>query len=205
MEVDKVVLRSGGSGVGVLGPMVPGGRPRSRAQRAPRLGPSLVIRNLRLYSNQVKWAPDNDDGYLNFHSISGDGRVSNWTLVKVNFDVWGYMQYASWYGVGYTMSFGSAIHISRPLSGTLTSWFLTLGSLCTILLKSSSPASSKVNFSRTVGGHIFIHWSKTDSGRAFAFKPDEPDLYLVGTGGKIYVEMLFDSSLSNSFLPKAFC
>ena len=33
--------------------------------------------------NQVKWAPDNDDGYLNFHSISGDGRVSNWTLVKV--------------------------------------------------------------------------------------------------------------------------
>ena len=134
----------------------------------------------------MKWAPDNDDGYLNFHSISGDGRVSNWTLVKVNFDVWGYMQYASWDGVGYTMSFGSAIHISRPLSGTLTSWFLTLGSLCTILLKSSSPASSKVNFSRTVGGHIFVHWSKTDSGRAFAFKPDEPDLYLVGTGGKIY-------------------
>ena len=87
MMVDKVVLRSGGSGVGVLGPMVPGGRPRSRAQRAPRLGPSLVIRNLRLFSNQVKWAPDNDDGYLNFHSISGDGRVSNWTLVKVNFDV----------------------------------------------------------------------------------------------------------------------
>ena len=84
------------------------------------------------------------------------------------------------------MGFGSAIHISRPLSGTLTSWFLTLGSLCTILLKSSSPASSKVNFSRTVGGHIFAHWSKTDSGRAFAFKPDEPDLYLVGTGGKIY-------------------
>ena len=32
---------------------------------------------------KVKWAPDNDDGYLNFHSVSGDGRVSNWTLVKV--------------------------------------------------------------------------------------------------------------------------
>ena len=31
----------------------------------------------------MKWAPVNDDGYLNFHSISGDGRVSNWTLVKV--------------------------------------------------------------------------------------------------------------------------
>lgn len=33
---------------------------------------------------QVRWAPDNDDGYLNFHSTSGDGRVSNWILVKVS-------------------------------------------------------------------------------------------------------------------------
>ena len=41
------------------------------------------VHNFRLNFNQVKWAPDNDDGYLNFHSISGDGRVSNWTLVKV--------------------------------------------------------------------------------------------------------------------------
>ena len=32
--------------------------------------------------SQVKWAPDNLDGYLNFHSVSGDGRVSNWTIVK---------------------------------------------------------------------------------------------------------------------------
>ena len=31
---------------------------------------------------QVKWAPDNLDGYLNFYSVSGDGRVSNWTIVK---------------------------------------------------------------------------------------------------------------------------
>jgi dynein intermediate chain 1 len=31
---------------------------------------------------QVRWGPDNLDGYLNFFSISGDGRVSNWTLVK---------------------------------------------------------------------------------------------------------------------------
>lgn len=34
-------------------------------------------------SLQVKWAPDNDEGYLNFHSVAADGRVSNWTLVKV--------------------------------------------------------------------------------------------------------------------------
>ena len=30
----------------------------------------------------MKWAPDNLDGYLNFYSVSGDGRVSNWTIVK---------------------------------------------------------------------------------------------------------------------------
>ena len=30
----------------------------------------------------MKWAKDNLDGYLNFYSISGDGRVSNWTIVK---------------------------------------------------------------------------------------------------------------------------
>ena len=33
-------------------------------------------------SNQVKWVRDNLDGYLNFYSVSGDGRVTNWTLVK---------------------------------------------------------------------------------------------------------------------------
>ena len=31
---------------------------------------------------QVKWGNDNLDGYLNFNSISGDGRITNWTLVK---------------------------------------------------------------------------------------------------------------------------
>ena len=25
---------------------------------------------------------DNLDGYLNFYSVSGDGRVTNWTIVK---------------------------------------------------------------------------------------------------------------------------
>ena len=33
-------------------------------------------------NQKVKWGPDNLDGYLNFFSVSGDGRVSNWTLVK---------------------------------------------------------------------------------------------------------------------------
>ena len=31
---------------------------------------------------QVKWAEDNLDCYLNFYSVSGDGRVTNWTIVK---------------------------------------------------------------------------------------------------------------------------
>ena len=31
---------------------------------------------------QVKWAQDDLDNYLNFYSISGDGTVINWTLVK---------------------------------------------------------------------------------------------------------------------------
>jgi dynein intermediate chain 1 len=80
---------------------------------------------------QVRWAPDNDDGYLNFHSISGDGRVSNWTLVKA----------ALWCTNKLELSF------SRPLRN-ISEEFQTS------ILK--------------------------DSGRAFAFKPDDPDLYLVG-------------------------
>ena len=30
----------------------------------------------------MKWGSDDLDNYLNFYSVSGDGRVSNWTLVK---------------------------------------------------------------------------------------------------------------------------
>ena len=33
---------------------------------------------------QVCWAKDNLDGYLNFYSCSGDGRVTNWTIVKTS-------------------------------------------------------------------------------------------------------------------------
>ena len=42
----------------------------------------ISILLLFLCNFQVKWAPDNLDGYLNFYSVSGDGRVSNWTIVK---------------------------------------------------------------------------------------------------------------------------
>ena len=34
------------------------------------------------HHHQVRWGPDNLDSYLNFFSISGDGRVTSWTLVK---------------------------------------------------------------------------------------------------------------------------
>ena len=30
----------------------------------------------------MKWVKDDIDGYLNFYSVSGDGRVSNWTIAK---------------------------------------------------------------------------------------------------------------------------
>ena len=35
-----------------------------------------------LTQSYFRWAPDDLDGYLNFYSISGDGRVINWTMVK---------------------------------------------------------------------------------------------------------------------------
>ena len=31
---------------------------------------------------QVKWSTDDLDGRLNLYSVSGDGRVTNWTIIK---------------------------------------------------------------------------------------------------------------------------
>ena len=31
---------------------------------------------------EVRWSEDDLDNYLNFYSVSGDGRVTNWCLVK---------------------------------------------------------------------------------------------------------------------------
>ena len=33
---------------------------------------------------QVRWAPDTLEGYLTFFSVSADGMVTQWTLVKTN-------------------------------------------------------------------------------------------------------------------------
>ena len=33
---------------------------------------------------QVRWAPDTLEGYLTFFSVSADGLVTQWTLVKTN-------------------------------------------------------------------------------------------------------------------------
>ena len=75
----------------------------------------------------------------------------------------------------------------------LTSWFWILASHSSILRRSFRQVSSKVKFlfwippscwlaSAMYSNVIWLHSANTDSGRAFAFKPDEPDLYLVGTG-----------------------
>lgn len=49
---------------------------------------------------QVQWAKDNLDGYLNFYSVSGDGRVTNWTIVKT----------ALWFTDTLNISFSKALH-----------------------------------------------------------------------------------------------
>ena len=49
---------------------------------------------------QVKWAKDNLDGYLNFYSVSGDGRVTNWTIVKT----------ALWYTDVLSITFAKHLH-----------------------------------------------------------------------------------------------
>ena len=49
---------------------------------------------------QVKWIKDNLDGYLNFFSVSGDGRVTNWTIVKT----------ALWYTDTLNINFSKSLH-----------------------------------------------------------------------------------------------
>ena len=39
---------------------------------------------VRLRGRDLRWVQDNLDGYLNFYSVAGDGRVTNWTIVKVS-------------------------------------------------------------------------------------------------------------------------
>ena len=87
----------------------------------------------------MKWGPDDLDNYLNFYSVSGDGRVTNWTLVKSA------IRYADKY----------LLHFSKPL----------------------------VNICKETFADKLM-----DSGRAIAFKPDDPNRYLIGTDeGDIYL------------------
>ena len=82
--------------------------------------------------NQVRWADDSLEGYLNFHSVSGDGRVTQWTLIK------------------------STITTQDILSITFH--------------RSLNNLDEKVNGSKLL-----------DGGRSLAFKPDDEDLFLVGS------------------------
>ena len=87
----------------------------------------------------VKWVKDNLDGYLNFFSVSGDGRVTNWTIVKT----------VLWYTDQLVLNFEKTL----------------------------------LNFGEEkIAGHLF------DSGRSIAFKPDDENLFLVGTEeGLVYM------------------
>ena len=57
----------------------------------------------------VKWAKDNLDGNLNFYSCSGDGRVTNWTLVKQTL----------WYADTCMLGFLKTLSNSEEVSPTL--------------------------------------------------------------------------------------
>ena len=101
---------------------------------------------------RVSWAPDSLEGYLNFFSVSADGLVTQWSLVKTN---------------------------------------MTASTILTI------------NFSRTL---INIDESITDykildGGRALAFKPDDENVFLVGTeeGEVILATTLYSSQYLRTY------
>ena len=98
---------------------------------------------------QVKWVRDNLDGYLNFFSISGDGRVTNWTIVKT------------------------------------TLWFND---------KLVLPYSKSLTNGENLADHL------VEGPRTIAFKPDDENIFLVGTDeGDIY---LATTEFSTTFLMK---
>ena len=73
-------------------------------------------------NRQVKWVKDNLDGYLNFYSVSGDGRVTNWTIVKT----------ALWFTDTLNIEFTKSLHnfseedAKTILKGTYTSQFFAI-------------------------------------------------------------------------------
>ena len=86
---------------------------------------------------QVKWVKDNLDGYLNFFSISGDGRVTNWTIVRTT------LRHTD----KFYLQFRKNLRNSDNLSASLV-----------------------------------------EGPRCIAFKPDDDDLFLIGTDeGSIYL------------------
>ena len=101
---------------------------------------------------EARWTRDNLDGYLNFHSVSSDGRVTNWSLVKTN--LW----------------------VSDVL---------------------------RISFSKTLlhCGEDATEVSLCDGGRCLAFKPDEPNMFLVGTesGSVVLATTEYSSQYLNSY------
>ena len=92
---------------------------------------------------------DNLDGYLNFFSIGGDGRVTNWTIVKT------------------------------------TLWFND---------KLVLPYSKSLSNGDNLAQHL------VEGPRTIAFKPDDENIFLVGTDeGEIY---LATTEFSTTFLMK---
>ena len=44
----------------------------------------MCIVSILLSCVKVRWGPDNMDGHLSLYSVSADGRVTNWTIVRTD-------------------------------------------------------------------------------------------------------------------------
>lgn len=104
------------------------------------------------------------DGYLNFYSISGDGRVSNWTIVKTSL----------WYTDALNITFCRQltnfpdIQTRKTLRGIVN--FMTINWIY----------QNKNHLPRKGWNH-YIDILISDGGRCIAFNPNDDTLFLVGT------------------------
>ena len=109
------------------------------------------------------------DGYLNFYSVSGDGRVTNWTIVKT----------ALWYSDIMLITFSKNLEnfsdeIREKLRGTNT----------TCRWKMSIAKTLQKYLPKIFSESIFSH---SEGGRCVTFNPNDNSMFLVGTDeGFIY-------------------
>ncbi len=101
---------------------------------------------------------DNLDGYLNFYSVSGDGRVTNWTIVKTSL----------WYTDVLSITFTKNLHNFSDE-------------------ESRSKLRGQLQLKKSIGIIFEMILLFKDGGRCVAFNPNDDTMFLVGTDeGLIY-------------------